>query len=404
MGLASAFREDGVNSLPFYTAWTADESDCLLLCEADVRCADWQFTYKERLHGKSDTGSANCVVSCHADAEGSPTPEGANHAACGRQSQPASAKTRGSRPHVLLATYASGEKFERTQRLLDASLTVAEIDDHQIWNRSVFEGTGEHADWFRRHQKTNFRRGGAWKPFVIWQAFRSLKWGEWLVYHDSSQYFPEGFSSSVRPLMAWLERHQASNPCRCLAATRLRQTLQHEWEQRCIPEYGLVRDRENAFEIFCGLMWRLGACTPSAGADCCRRIYNRPTLQHAWSIWHKNPRSARFLREWATQSTDFESIAHLPFIDQSLNTLLVHTWHERLQLRTLWSPRLYYQSWEQGLDTDAMGRVNGDPFKHMNPVLDMLYNEAVLKEQLLWLADLAVETPGSAGFAFASDC
>ena len=35
------------------------------------------------------------------------------------------------------------------------------------------------------------------------------------VYHDASRYVQEGFSSSVQPLLAWLEAHRLDNPCEC---------------------------------------------------------------------------------------------------------------------------------------------------------------------------------------------
>ena len=82
---------------------------------------------------------------------------------------------------VLLATYASGQIFEATQRKLHESLEVAEISDHWAWNQSMFD-EGIHADWYRQNERVNFRRGGAWKPYIIWQAFRRVEWGDWLAF------------------------------------------------------------------------------------------------------------------------------------------------------------------------------------------------------------------------------
>ena len=62
---------------------------------------------------------------------------------------------------------------------MDESLGVAEIDGHLQWNESAWV-SGEHAEWYRRHEDVNFPRGGAWKPYLIWQAFRQVKWGDWL--------------------------------------------------------------------------------------------------------------------------------------------------------------------------------------------------------------------------------
>lgn len=363
---------------PQYVAEASSEEDCSLLCEADVRCRYSTF----------DDGGA-CTVVGHEEADGTPATEGAAQPTYQLPGDPRPPATEQKRPYVLLATFANGARFEETQQLLEDSLELAEIDDHWRWNSSSFEH-GEHGRWYERHKKTNFRRGGAWKPYIIWQAFRHVQWGEWVVYHDASQYIQEGFSSSIRPLLGWLEDSREINPCQCIAAVRLRQTLQHEYQQQCISEYGPEpRASERAFELFCGLQWRLGTCTASSMSGCCERIWRQPTMQHAWSFWRKNRQSARFLREWAKTSEDYDVVAHLPFVDQSLNSLLMHRWHAQLGVRALWVPALYRMAWEQDADiTGTFGRNSADVFKHANFVLDTLHNQAITGQQLMSLVDL----------------
>ncbi|CAE8698509.1 unnamed protein product, partial [Polarella glacialis] len=333
-------------------------------------------------------------------AAGMPSPEGAEQESYSRDlTGPTASPSRGSSSprKVLLATFATGPVFEETQLRLHESLGTAEIQEHWAWNKTTFD-EGVHGDWYRRNAKVNFRRGGAWKPYLIWQSFRHVKWGDWLIYHDASQYVREGFSSSVQPLLDWLESKREENPCECLAATRLRQTIQHEWQQQCVGAYGPVeRDFARAEQIHCGTMWRLGACTPSSRADCCAHLWRRPMMQHSWSVWRKNRRSARFLREWAKQSEEFDIVAHLPFVDQSLNSLLFYRWHEELQLKALWVPSLYRAHWAQDMDLSAVGRWDGVLLKHMNSVLDELYNEAITRKQKLWLTNPVEEqhTEGS---------
>ena len=53
-------------------------------------------------------------------------------------------------PKVLLMTYASGEIFQKTQRLMDESLHIAEIVDHLKFNESEWE-SGERFDWYHKH-------------------------------------------------------------------------------------------------------------------------------------------------------------------------------------------------------------------------------------------------------------
>ena len=91
---------------------------------------------------------------------------------------------------VLLATYASGQIFEETQQKLHESLEVAGISEHWPWNQSMFD-EGIHAEWYRQNERVNFRRGGAWKPYIIWQAFRRVEWGDWLAFelHEENIFF-----------------------------------------------------------------------------------------------------------------------------------------------------------------------------------------------------------------------
>ncbi|CAK9031296.1 unnamed protein product, partial [Durusdinium trenchii] len=243
-----------------YVASVADEAEpgqnvdnvleCTLLCEADDSCR-----------------SSRLIDATLCKVQGDPAPRGTPLTPLAEEDAysnegPLKSSSVGSVRKVLLVTYASGKIFEETQQKLHESLGVAEIEEHWRWNRSSFE-SGPHGDWYRRHQRVNFQRGGAWKPYIIWQAFRRVKWGEWLVYHDASRYVQEGFSSSVQPLLDWLESHQNENPCQCLPAVRLRQSFEHEWLQQCVPPYGTAPvPSDQAADVFCGLMQKLGTCRP----------------------------------------------------------------------------------------------------------------------------------------------
>ncbi|CAK0872856.1 unnamed protein product [Prorocentrum cordatum] len=278
---------------------------------------------------------------------------------------------------VLLVSFASGHRFEEAQQRLDESLETAEIDAHWRWNSSSFK-SGPHGKWHRRHSNVNFRRGGAWKPYIILQAMMRVREGDWVIYHDSSQYFPAGFSSSVRPLLAWLESQRHTNQCECIAAVRLRQQVQHEWLQKCSPTwapYGLNPGPEPPMSTLCSMLHRIGACGLSDGADsgqrdeeCCTRIAEAPMLQNSWSIWRKGPAGLQFVREWLRHAEDPEVLPHLPFGEQTLEELLLYKLHARLGLRALWAPSLYAQHWSEEHDLAhfgplAFGRNDGTPFK-----------------------------------------
>eukprot|EP00439_Symbiodinium_sp_Y106_P051237 s204_g6.t2 len=374
---------------PKYEARVADKAECELLCEADALCDAADV---------SDQDSQLCEVHGKEAAGGAPTPEGSlqpfysagDGAAREAESKSASSEKpwlRWGRPErtVLLMTYASGEIFQQTQRLMDESLHIAEIVDHLKWNESEWQ-SGERYDWYHRHDDVNFPRGGAWKPYLIWQAFRQVKWGDWLIYHDSSRYYSQGFSSSVQPLLEWLEENREENPCECLPAVQMRATLEHEWTQKCVAAYGAQMPKA-AFEVFCDVLTRLDLCGPERDTTCCEYYWQQPTHQHSWSVWRKNRRSARLLREWAKWSENYNTLAQLPLVDQSLISLLFYRFKKQLGLRSLWVPRLFQNAWNQDADI-AVGRWDGAFHKHLNFVLDTLVYEKYLHEKkYLFLVD-----------------
>lgn len=53
--------------------------------------------------------------------------------------------------------------------------------------------------------------------FFLHPIFHTIEKSNIQVYHDASRYVQEGFSSSVQPLLAWLEAHRDENPCECWA-------------------------------------------------------------------------------------------------------------------------------------------------------------------------------------------
>ena len=147
--------------------------ECKLLCDADELCA------ASRLVEGWDLSRRLCKVFGHPAALGNPTPEGSEEDVYTSAGRPPFSINNSIRK-VLLVTYAAGKVFEETQQKFHESLDVAEIAEHWRWNRSSFE-SGVHGDWYKEHENVNFARGGAWKPYIIWQAFRRVNWGEWIV-------------------------------------------------------------------------------------------------------------------------------------------------------------------------------------------------------------------------------
>ena len=156
-----------------------------------------------------------------------------------------------------------------------------------------------------------------------------------------------------------------------------------------MPPYGPnERNYSTAFDDFCAILRRVGVCT--SADDCCQDAWHRPMLQHAGGRTEPargSCGSGQPCRQmWRRSRT-------LPFVDQSLNSLLVYKWHQALGIRPLWAPSLYIDSWALDLDlfSGSFGRNDANVFKHMNFVLDELHNQRASGHRRLWLVDLARE-------------
>ena len=74
-----------------------------------------------------------------------------------------------------LVTYADGGNYEVTQQLLDETKDIAGFSTHAMWNKQLLKQTS----FFRKHDMAMltlpFRRGGWWKPYIIWNQLRQVE-------------------------------------------------------------------------------------------------------------------------------------------------------------------------------------------------------------------------------------
>mmetsp|Transcript_120587 Transcript_120587/g.276321 ORF Transcript_120587/g.276321 Transcript_120587/m.276321 type:complete len:106 (+) Transcript_120587:36-353(+) len=79
-------------------------------------------------------------------------------------------------PAVHLVTFAEGEPYASTQRLLHESISVAGISTSVMWS----VGDLQSSDWYQANrvqaEQTFELRGGWWKPFIIWQRLLQVRW------------------------------------------------------------------------------------------------------------------------------------------------------------------------------------------------------------------------------------
>ena len=102
--------------------------------------------------------------------------------------------------NVTFVTYADGKPFTLTQRMLERTAPRRGADTVVSWTRRRVNET----DWGQRHlwrfeQKYDAARW-VWKPFLIWDALRRARPGDFVVYADSSRYFVKGLERSLLPL------------------------------------------------------------------------------------------------------------------------------------------------------------------------------------------------------------
>lgn len=316
--------------------------ECQILCEADAACVSWQ-----------SKGDGVCRLRL-------------------KYRRGASAAEATKKEQVLLVTFADGPRFEATQKLLHKSLRVAEIDRHLKWNSDTIPEELRIPDQSRLKAQGRGRRY-LWKPHILWESFREARWGDWIIYQDASQYIGEGFSTSVRPLLAWLEAQKESNPCQCIPAVMLRQDMQHEWEQTCVSS--IEGDRASRLHSFCEAVRYVER--PNMSKERCQILWRRPMLQYAWMVWRKNTINARVLREFRLLSERRELISHMPFNDQTLFSLVVNRISSEVGLRVLWAPSLYIEAWRHEMDIAQGGFGSNDAtiFKHLNFMLEELYRQ-----------------------------
>ena len=79
---------------------------------------------------------------------------------------------------IHLVTYADGLKYRKTQQLLDSSHAAAGFASHQKWTKNDLFSEDFYAQNRLALDSLPFRRGGWWKPFIIWQKLKNVAEGD----------------------------------------------------------------------------------------------------------------------------------------------------------------------------------------------------------------------------------
>jgi len=225
---------------------------------------------------------------------------------------------------VLLVTYAQGEPFVSTQRkLIKTAKAAGGVDTVVSWDFRSLNSTA----WARRHLSPLALRRWAWKPFLILDALRRVRTGDFVVYLDSSRYIRRGFTHSILPLTNFLHAEAeitagAPRGSTYGAIAGLRHALRNNagifWNGRNVHEDHHTKTKRCDL---CDLVWHLGLCH-DGDETCCDRYYHAPHVQASYSVWQKGRFSLSFVHAWKAACEDEEVLKRCKWGDQSVLTLL----------------------------------------------------------------------------------
>ena len=135
-------------------------------------------------------------------------------------------------PEMKSNSFHSVHAFRLSPARNPVGFVLGSNDDNKLWPNRFFSSMNT---WNRSIRISWLMSWPVADFFCLSLLFRTLK-KSWVVsffyiqffidtieksniqvYHDASRYVQEGFSSSVQPLLAWLEAHRDENPCECWA-------------------------------------------------------------------------------------------------------------------------------------------------------------------------------------------
>ena len=97
---------------------------------------------------------------------------------------------------IYLVTFAEGEVFEKSQKNLDKTLEIANIDIHIKWNYDNIKETS----FYQNNKKLLDIELGygywSWKPYIILEQLKKINEDDILIYMDASRYETDGFKNS----------------------------------------------------------------------------------------------------------------------------------------------------------------------------------------------------------------
>jgi len=108
---------------------------------------------------------------------------------------------------IYLVTFAEGDIFEKSQKKLDSTLNIANIDFHIKWNLDKIKETS----FYQKNKKLLDIELGygywAWKPYIILKQLKKINENDVLIYMDASRYETDGFKNSCLEVVDFINKN-----------------------------------------------------------------------------------------------------------------------------------------------------------------------------------------------------
>ena len=108
---------------------------------------------------------------------------------------------------IYLVTFANGNLYEESQKNLNNTLSIAEIDEHIKWNLDKLKST----NFYLENKKLLDIELGhgywAWKPYIILEQLNKINNQDVLIYMDASRYETDGFKNSCKNVINFMNNN-----------------------------------------------------------------------------------------------------------------------------------------------------------------------------------------------------
>lgn len=199
---------------------------------------------------------------------------------------------------VILVTYAQNEPFTSSQQKIAETQSIRQdksIDFIEQWNlgRVLQEFPQYKMHW--THEGRNGRPSCCFfKPVLMFDVMSRFKWGDWIIWIDSSRYFGDGVKSNLRKFIGVL----------------------HDLNLDVFPGVALcgisnVDNRCVSIETFQGM----NVDTP--------KYWFAPHFQNNMFAFQKTPNNLNFMKEWKEMMSDLNFACASGSDDQAIFSILV---------------------------------------------------------------------------------